>query len=250
VPTGARARSPAAVVRGALADAGGVIAFGELHQTKATAKVRSALARFTDDILPVIAPRASHLIVETWMTTGACGESEKQVTAEVARTTERPAATEDEIVRLLRRGKEMGVAPHVLGIGCDEYKQLAGSGAGVDYEKLLTITSQHLERAIRQAALLPRTAERPLVIVYGGALHNDLHPNPALAEYSFGPAIHAFMRGAYHEVDLYVPEMIETMPALKAEPWYAVWRRTGAGNRAVVLRRSARSSVLVFERRR
>jgi hypothetical protein len=189
-------------------------------------------------------------VVETWMTTGACGESERQVTEEVARTTQRPAATEDEIVRLLRRAKEMGVAPHVLGIGCDEYKTLAGTGAGVDYDKLLTITAQHLERAIRQAALLPRGGGRPLVIVYGGALHNDLHPDVTLAKYSFGRAIHAFMRGAYREVDLYVPEMIETMPALAAEAWYDVWRRNGAGKRAVVIQRSPRSSVLVFERRR
>jgi hypothetical protein len=242
--------SPAAVVVDALADAGGVIAFGELHQTKATAKVRSAIGRFTDDILPVVAPRAAHIIVETWMTTGACGENERRVTEEVARTTERPAATEDEIVRLLRRAKEMGVAPHVLGIGCDEYKALAGGGEGVDYDKLLTITCQHLERAIRQAALLPRSAERPLVIVYGGALHNDLYPDPTLAKYSFGPAIHTFMRGAYREVDLYAPEMIETMPALKAEGWYAVWRKIGAGKRASVIHRSPLSSVLVFGRSR
>lgn len=238
------------MVREALTDVGGVIAFGELHQTKATAKVRSALARFTDDILPVIAPRAAHIVVETWMSTGACGESERQVTEDVARTTERPAATEDEIVRLLRRAKEMGVAPHVLGIGCEEYKALAGGGQGVDYDKLLTITAQHLERAIRQAAMLPRSGERPLVIVYGGALHNDLHPDATLAKYSFGRAIHAFMRGAYREVDLYVPEMIETMPALAAEAWYPVWLQNRAGKRPLVIRRSPRSSVLIFERRR
>ena len=90
--------------------------------------MRSALDRFTDEILPVLAPHAAHLIVETWMTTGACGESEKQVTEDVARTTERPAETENEIVKLLRRAKELGVAPHVLAVGCDEYRALAGGG--------------------------------------------------------------------------------------------------------------------------
>ena len=90
--------------------------------------MRSAIARFTDDILPVVAPHASHLIVETWITTGKCGESETRVTEEVARTTERPVETESEIMRLLRRAKELGVAPHVLDIACDEYKQLTGGG--------------------------------------------------------------------------------------------------------------------------
>ena len=139
----------------------------------------------------MLAPHAAHLIVETWMTTGACGESETHVTEDVARTTERPAETENEIVKLLRRAKELGVAPHVLAVGCDEYKALAGGGGAVDYDRLLSITAQHLERAIRQAALLPRSAARPFVIVYGGALHNDLHRSGA-GEVQLRPAIFAF----------------------------------------------------------
>src|SRR5690349_9219294 len=110
VPAAARVESARAAVEAMLADPGGVIAFGELHQTHATAKVRSAIARFTDEILPVVAPHASHLIVETWITRGTCGAAEAQVTKEVARTTERPAETESEIMKLLRRAKELGVA--------------------------------------------------------------------------------------------------------------------------------------------
>jgi hypothetical protein len=250
-PVVERAPTVAAAVGPLLADPGGVIAFGEIHQTRATAATRSSLARFTDEILPLLAPRTSHLIVETWIANGECGEKEEQVTEEVARTTERPAETENEIVRLFRRAKELGVAPHHLGIGCDEYAVLTGQGnKGVDYDRLLTITEQHLERAIRQAALLPRSGERPLVIVYGGALHNDLHPDPALAKYSFGPASHGLLRGAYREVDLYVPEMIDAMPSLRTEPWFAAWRRTGRApsNGMAVIRRSARSTIMIFPR--
>jgi hypothetical protein len=233
-----------------LPDAGGVIAFGELHQTHATAKVRSALARFTDEILPVLAPHASHLIVETWITRGSCGGAEEHVSKEIARTTERPAETESEIMKLLRRAKELGVAPHVLDIGCDEYRILAGSGGAgaVDYDKLLTITNAHLERAIGQGLLLPRAPGRPLVVVYGGALHNDLFPDPALAKYTFGRAVHAATRGAYREIDLYVPEMIDATPALRAERWYRAWQRAGAGKSDVVVERGARSTILVFRR--
>ena len=125
-PRAARQASPQAAIAALMPDPGGVIAFGELHQTRATAKVRSAISRFTDEILPVVAPHASHLIVETWITRGTCGEAEARVTEEVARTTERPVETESEIMKLLRRAKELGVAPHVLDIGCDEYKVLAG----------------------------------------------------------------------------------------------------------------------------
>jgi hypothetical protein len=241
--------SPAGAVRAFLDHTTGVVAFGELHQTKTTAGVRSSIARFTDEILPVIAPRASHLIVETWISTGRCGETEKKVTADVGRTTERPAETENEIVRLLRRAKAMGIAPHVLDVDCHEYQALMGGDGAVDYDRLLTLTGQHLGRAIEQALALPRPADRPLVLVYGGALHNDLAPNPELAKYSFGPAIDALTHGDYREVDLFVPELVDTMPALRGERWYAAWRPVRGRAGATLVRRQARSAVVLFEDR-
>jgi hypothetical protein len=252
LPPVARARpSAAAALEAPLAGAAGVVAFGEVHQDEAGVGTRSALARFTDEIFPALAPRASHLIVETWMTTGACGKAEEHVTEDVARTTERPAETESEIVRLLRRAKESGVAPHVLSVSCEEYAALSGGqGKGVDYDKLLKLTERHLETAIRQALYLPRTVARPLVLVYGGALHNDLHPTRTLAPYAFGAAMHARTHGDYREVDLYVPEFIDRLPAVKGERWYDVWREAAAGDASAVIAipRSARSTIVVFPR--
>jgi hypothetical protein len=239
--------SPADAVKAFIGDATGVVAFGELHQTVKTAGVRSSIARFTEEILPAIAPRAAHLIVETWVSRGSCGESEKQVTKDVARTTERPAETENEIVRLLRRAKELGVAPHVLDVDCHEYQSLVTSGGAVDYDRLLTLTGQHLGRAIRQALTLPRPAGRPLILVYGGALHNDLAPTAALAKYGFGPAIDELTHGDYREIDLFVPELVDTYPALHAERWYAAWRPVRARAGTTLIRRRPRSAVLVFE---
>ena len=242
--------SAAAAVTTFLGDATGVVAFGELHQTAQNAGPRSTLAWFTDEILPAIAPRAGHLIVETWVSNGSCGEPEKHVTAEVARTTERPAETENEIVRLLRRAKELGIAPHVLDVGCREYQSLVAAGGGVDYDRLLTITGQHLGRAIEQALALPRPGDRPLVIVYGGALHNDLRPEPALARYSFGPAIDALTNGAYREIDLYLPELVRTLPTLRREPWFRVWQAARGARGVVMIRRAPRSAIVLPPSRR
>jgi hypothetical protein len=242
-----RFSSPPEAVTTFLGAATGVVAFGELHQTAKTAGVPSTLRRFTDQILPAIAPRASHLIVETWVSRGACGETEKRVTADVARTTERPAATENEILRLLRRAKELGVTPHVLDVDCQEYQSLVAAGGKVDYDRLLTITGRHLGRAIEQALALPRPPERPLVVVYGGALHNDLAPDPALANYSFGPAIDALTQGDYREVDLYVPQLVDALPSLRAEPWYRLWRPLRATRGTFLIRRQPRSAILLFE---
>jgi hypothetical protein len=225
--------------------AAGVVAFGELHQTARTAGVRSTLSRFTDDVLPAVAPRAAHLIVETWVSRGTCGAAEKRVTEDVARATERPPATEDEIVRLLRRAKELGVAPHVLDVDCHEYQALQAGGR-VDYDRLLKLTRAHLQRAIEQALALPRPAGRPLILVYGGALHNDLAPAPALAAYSFGPAIDQATGGRYREVDLYVPALVEALPALRAEPWYPIWRAARAPGATLLIRRGPRSAIVLF----
>jgi hypothetical protein len=248
-PIAEKFSSPPAAVTTFLGDATGVVAFGELHQTARTAGVPSTLRRFTDQILPAVAPRASHLIVETWVSRGACGETEKRVTADVARTTERPAETENEIVRLLRRAKELGVTPHVLDVDCKEYQSLVAPGGKVDYDRLLTMTGQHLGRAIAQALALPRPPERPLVLVYGGALHNDLVPDPALAKYSFGPAIDALTQGAYREIDLYVPELVDTLPSLRGEPWYRLWRPLRSTPGTVLIRRQPRSAILLFDDR-
>ncbi len=229
-----------------LADATGVVAFGEVHQDAATVKIRSSLARFTDEIFPALAPRASHLVVETWVTTGACGVAEQHVTRDVARVTERPAGTESEIVRLLRLAKRSGVEPHVLSVSCDEYAALAGGGGAVDYGKLLALTRQHLQRAILEALALPRAQDRPLVLVYGGALHNDLYPDRALAPYAFGPALYALMRGDYREVDLYVPELVEGIASMKKERWFSVWRANGKKQGVTLIPRSEKSTILVF----
>ncbi|HVX95673.1 MAG TPA: hypothetical protein VHK47_12245 [Polyangia bacterium] len=241
--------SAAAAVSTWLGGASGVVAFGEVHQDTSTTGTRPALARFTDEILPALAPRASHLIVETWITTGACGQAETQVTEDIARTTERPKETESEIVRLLRRAKELRVAPHVLAMDCASYEAMQSQG-GVDYDRVLALTKDHLETAIRQALALPRPPERPLVLVYGGALHNDLSPARALAAYSFGPAVFAATRGDYREVDLYVPELVERTPALRKEAWYRAWRAFAHPADVVVLPRSARSLIVVYPRGR
>jgi hypothetical protein len=230
-------------------DAGGVVAFGEVHQDRATASVRSALARFRDEILPAIAPRTAHLVVETWVARGDCGAPEAQVTADVAETTQRPPETESEIVGLIRRAKEAGVTPHILDVTCDEYAVLTGGGT-VDYEKLLAITTRHLAVAARQAALLPRSPERPLVVIYGGALHNDLHPRPVLAAYTFAPSTFAFMHGAFREIDLYVPELVQRLPAFRAEPWFPIWRRASRPNQTVLITRSPHSAIVVFPAQR
>jgi len=84
------------------------------------------------------------------------------------------------------------------------------------------------------------------VLVYGGALHNDLYPRRALRAYAFGPAIWELLHGDYREIDLYVPELVERLPSMRAEPWFSVWRRAARPGETIVIPRSAGSTIVVF----
>jgi hypothetical protein len=251
-PRAQRFATPQAAIAAALDEthfAGGVVAFGELHQTLATAEVPSALKRFTEQLFPGLAGRLSQLVVETWLTTGRCGEAEKAVTADVQRTTERPAQTETEIETLLRLAQASGVRPSILTIGCQDYQAMR-AGGGVDYDRTLRVTAGALEaalaRALRAAAVSARTTGPRLVAVYGGALHNDLHPEPELAAYSFAAAALKATLGHYVEVDLVVPEYAEGSAAVKAQSWWRAYRAARRPGVTTLVRRDARSFVVVF----
>lgn len=225
-----------------------VIAVGEYHQTTATTAVRSSLARFTEEIVPVLARSASDLVVETWVSTGACGAHETKVSRQIETTTERPPETENEIVTLLERGKAAGMEPHILSLSCKDYHDVTDRRGNTDFAKMLRLTRDRLQDEV--LACLSRRArpERParLVVVYGGALHNDLYPAPADRAYAFGPSLYAKAGGAYLEVDLFVPEYIHDDERLAAEPWFALFEQNADTHDALLIRRSERSFVILF----
>jgi hypothetical protein len=239
--------SAASALRELLKSHPAVVAFGEFHQTKATARIPSALKRFTRLMLPVLVKAgATDLVVETWITTGSCGEQEKKAVAQVEKTTERPKHTENEVVTLLASAKRAGMQPRILQIGCKDYQAMMGGGE-VDFDRLLRVTRDQLEAQIRAA--LARPGSR-MVVSYGGALHNDLRPAAELAPYAFGPAVSKAVDGRYLEIDLYVPELIEKNATIRAQPWYAVYRHSRKPGRVTLVRRSDSSYALVFPRSR
>jgi hypothetical protein len=237
--------SPAAALRALLArERPRVVAFGEYHEIKGAPKVASALRHFQDELFAEVKPAASDLLVETWVTEGRCGSEEKQVVAKVEETTKRPEATESEIVGLLRHAKEAGLRPHILTLTCAEYASLQPEGA-IDYQRLLSLVGDKLRQRIFQLLADKKTRT---VLVYGGALHNDLYPEPLLAAYTFGAAVKKRSRDRYLEVDLYVPEYIEKDERLVAQPFWQAYQALGRTDRTVVVRRGAGSFIVIFPR--
>lgn len=228
-----------------------VVAFGEYHEIEGAPKVPSALRRFTDQLLPVLAPQTSDLIVETFVPERRCSKTEEAVVRNVVRnvekTTQRPATTESELVTLLKSAKAAGVGPHILSVPCADYETVEGEGDEVDYEKLLLLIKTHLQRKITEV-LGRRARDRRIVAVYGGALHNDLYPQPLLQPFTFGAEIRRLTGGRYLEVDLYVPEYIERNEALVKEWWYPLSQRKARPGDTLLVRRGAASYIILLPR--
>jgi hypothetical protein len=224
-----------------------VIGVGELHQTHQTAGVSSTLARFAGEALPVLAPRASDLLVETWVREGRCGETEARVNRDVTADTQRPAATETELGALARRARELAIEPHALTMSCEDYAAVQDRDGGVDYERFLELIGARLK--MRSLELDARAdGERGAVVVYGGAIHNDLYPDEALASWSYGPAVSKAVGDRYVELDLLVPEMIDAREASVDEDWYPVYRDHAPERGVLLIERRPRSFVIVLPR--
>jgi hypothetical protein len=238
--------TPDAALAAALAGKPRVIAFGEYHQIKGRSTVPSALTRFRTQLLPTVAPLAGDLVVETWVTAGKCGKTEEKVAAQVEKTTQRPEATEDEIVTLLKAGKAAGLRPHILTLDCKEYQALLPKADGqVDYVALLATVTRHL-RSEALAALKAPPHDRA-VVVYGGALHNDVYPRKELRAFSFAADLTRATKQHYLEVDLYVPEYVEDDAEITGAPWWVTVEKRAPGQTALVERGPA-SFIVVFPR--
>ena len=66
-------------------------------------------------------------------------------------TIQRPEATEDELVTLLKRSKAAGVQPHILTLSCKEYRDIQPKDGEIDYVKLLGVVTAQLEKGIDAA---------------------------------------------------------------------------------------------------
>ena len=216
-----------------------VVGFGELHARTDRAPVASALATFTG-ALPAFGRRVSDLVLETWLTAPACGKAAVEATGKIETTVKRPASTKSEIADLAAAARAAGIQAHAMTLTCDDYAAIAPPGGEIDAAQLLTVTTRELAR-ISASAVAHRDREpahRPWIAVYGGALHNDRFPAPAVAEWSYAGDADRATGGHFVEIDLIVPALADGDPVLAREPWYPLTRAP----------RDPRAPVLVWTR--
>jgi hypothetical protein len=239
LPPHARFPAAAAALPTILASNPRILGVGELHARTDGPAGPTTLARFTNELFPVLAPHTTDLVIETWRLDGRCGPQEEQVAEQVQEDTKRPEATKSELVLLVEAAVAASVRPHDLAITCDEYARIQTDGGGVDYTTLLQILTVKLGEFAKAGF----EAADATVVLYGGAVHNDVAPTPALAPFAYGAE--AAARGSYVELDLYDPALLRAVPALVDAPLAALLGATGPDH-VVLYARAPNSFVLLL----
>jgi len=227
------------------------IGIGEAHALAGSEAVASTARRFASALLPSLAGRASHLVVELLNPDPRCASTTREVRKRQEPVTA-PQSTQNQndYVALGQRARALGIEPFVLSPSCDEFRAIAGAGdAAIDV--MLQTIARVTSRMLRGALAKNQSAGRPaLVIGYGGALHNDIEPAEAKASWSYGPELATFTRGRYVELDLIVREFIKDTDVWRALPWYEHFDPNRFEGEWLVMRTAPHRYVLFFPRDR
>jgi hypothetical protein len=226
-----------------------VLGIGEAHAQKGSEAIEPPTRRFTRDLLPLLAGRASDIVIELLLPNPACAPAAKEAKEKQKVVTEHQAKTDqNDYVALGTAAKALGIRPHALEPTCDDLSRIAKAGPDVVTVSLDVVTRLAKETISRFVATNDVAKNGRMVVVYGGAMHNDVAPPPERAGWSFGPAMQELTRGRYTEVDLIVPESISDSPAWRSLPWVPGFDRDAHPRDAVVLSPAPRGYVLVFPR--
>jgi hypothetical protein len=217
-----------------------VYAIGEYHQTRNSVAATSPLARFTQEIIAMLEPFASQLVVEAWL--DASCWSGANANQQVMAATQRPGTTSMQVMRLVRRSQQMHMQTHTLPMTCIEYDAVIDASGHVDFLLLLELVTDKLAETTRTLLADPTA---PAVIVYGGALHNDLYPRWPLEQLSYARQLSQQLGGKVLEVDLVVPEVVAGMDMIRSEPWFPLLARAAPG-RTLVWQRGPASYVVIL----
>lgn len=240
--------SAASAFRWILSGAPTVVAVGEAHAQKGTETTASATKRFTEELLPVLAGKASDLLVEAWAGNAKCRTEVAAVASAQAPVKQAQAETNgSEYLALGNKAKALGVTPWLLEPTCEDYAELADAGADVVGASLALIKRLTQADVVKRVRRNEAASNGKLVVTYGGAMHNDLFPDEALRAYTFGPELLRSTGGRYVELDLIVPSYVKDTDSWKKLPWYDAWKRSPGSKDTVTLYRLGEASfVLLF----
>ena len=226
-----------------------VLGIGEYHQQHRFKHISPAIERFRKQMLPQLGGEISDLLVETWVTTGQCGKQEKVVVKEVKKVIKRPKKTTNHIIELLKAGKRMKMAPHILRAHCKDYESLQDeTKTGFDPVKMLRFVTDKLGQTTTWILKeRKKRKQKAAIAIYGGAIHNDIKPSETLRPFSYVHTLPAKAQKKFIELDLYVPEYIYEDAHYKKVAWYPLLNKAKETNKVILIQHTSRSFSLIFK---
>jgi|GEM_PF-1920918 len=221
-----------------------VVGFGEAH-ARASSQGPSTVKRFTDDLLPTFSDGVSHLMVEILAPPSQGCEKETAVAKKESKkiTQGQAKSNQNEYLAMGGRARDLGIVPDVLRVTCDDLSLIASKEGGV-LAYMETIAKVFAKDLINRAGRTKKS--RPLVVAYGGAMHNDRMPREHRESWSYAAAVRKATSDSFLEVDLIVPELITDSESWKNMPWYNDYRALNHEEGAVLMRVGEKSYALFF----
>ncbi len=222
-----------------------LIAFGEAH-APAGFKGTTTVGRFTRDLLPTIADGASHLLLELLNPPKEGCQKEKQAAQKESNqiTQGQAQQNQNEYLVLGAETRKLGVVPDILWSTCEDLAYIASPEGGV--VAMMETIAKLSEKSLKEQLRTTRKG-RPLVLAYGGALHNDATPKEGRTTWSYGPAMLEDTKGSYLEIDLIVPELISDSESWKSFAWYDAYQALDHKEGAVLMQWGEHSYSLFLE---
>lgn len=200
-----------------------LIGFGEAH-APAHFSGRTTVARFTEEVLPALSTGSSHLMVELLAPPAAGCDAEKEAARKEsdAVTQGQSQANQNQYLGLGNRARELGVVPDILRASCADMEQIAAPDGGVlaYMETIARLFAVNLNERLKKTK-----PGRPLVLAYGGALHNDAQPRPGRESWSYVASVQRQTDARYLELDLLIPELIGDTESWKSFAWYSTYAK-------------------------
>ncbi len=221
-----------------------VLALGEAHAQEGMPGIRSSTRRFAEQLLPMLSGKSKHIVIE--LLVANCKQATvAAVKKEQAPVTEHQAkGNQNEFLTLGKYAQHLGIEPQALTPDCAEYEAVLASGED-SVSRLLGLVAAQTTKAVELLLNQPDAAGN-VILSYGGALHNDLHPRPGQEAWSFGPKLAEASQGSYIELDLIVPEFVKDTEAWRNMPWFQAFDREHLSDEALLYRPAPGSFALIF----
>ncbi|HEY4117210.1 MAG TPA: hypothetical protein VGM56_05120 [Byssovorax sp.] len=238
--------SPRAAFEVALASKPRVVGIGEAHTQKAAGDVPTTARRFTQEILPALQGRASDLLVELMMPPKDCEKRTAEVRdAQAPVTQAQSASNQNDYVAMGEAARKLGVVPDLLRPTCADLAAVAGAGDDAIPRSLELIERLSVAQT-KKVLARGDAASTSMVVLYGGAIHNDREPPEERRAWAYGPDVAALVSGRYVEIDLFSADTVGDDEVWKKLPWRARYDKSKLGASTVLFRLRDDAFVIVL----